>query len=78
MEHNAIKHLQRKYVGDDIHANTIEGYGFSLGTVRRAWYEQHRNYRKGFSPSYVAEACYKYNNSTIRNPFGAFLLGSFR
>lgn len=43
---------------DGIHTNTIEGF---WSFVKRAWYGSHHHYSTGYTPLYLAEACYKYN-----------------
>ena len=58
MKHAVVKHREEQYVVDDAHTNTIEGF-WSL--IKRAWYGQHHHYSTGYTPLYVAEACYKYN-----------------
>ena len=35
------------------------------------------NHPRGFTPLYVAEACYKYNNRRVENVFDKFLKGCF-
>lgn len=71
--HRVINHRER-YVEDYIHTNTIEGF-WSL--LKRAWYGSHHHYRKNFTPLYVMEACYKYNNRFTKNVFHEFLEGCF-
>jgi len=58
--HEHVNHGVRQYVkAGDIHTNTIEGY-WTL--VKRAWYGQHHHYSKKYTPLYIAEAAFKYNN----------------
>ena len=57
IKHAVINHKEQ-YADGDTHANTIEGF-WSL--LKRAWYGQHHHYTTGYTPLYVAEACYKYN-----------------
>ena len=42
-----------------IHTNTIEGF---WAFIKRAWYGSHHHYSTAYTPLYLAEACYKYNN----------------
>ena len=58
LKHHVINH-QEQYVDGDKHTNTIEGF-WSL--LKRAWYGQHHHYSVGYTPLYVAERCYVYNN----------------
>ena len=58
LKHHVINH-QEQYVDGDKHTNTIEGF-WSL--LKRAWYGQHHHYSIGYTPLYVAERCYVYNN----------------
>lgn len=73
MNHAVIQH-SRHYSDGDIHTNTIEGV-WSL--LKRAWYGSHHHYTKRFTPLYVAEACYKYNNRKNKRTFDTFLKGCF-
>lgn len=57
IKHAIIKHKEQ-YADGETHTNTIEGF-WSL--LKRAWYGQHHHYQTGYTPLYVAEACYKYN-----------------
>ena len=57
IKHAVINHKEQ-YADGDTHTNTIEGF-WSL--LKRAWYGQHHHYTTGYTPLYVAEACYKYN-----------------
>lgn len=69
MKHSIINH-QEQYVDGDIHTNTIEGF-WSL--LKRAWYGSHHHYKTAYTPLYVAEACYKYNNRGNKEIFWGFL-----
>ena len=69
IDHKVIRH-QQQYVDGDIHTNTIEGF-WSL--LKRAWYGSHHHYRKQFTPLYIAEACYKYNNRKNEDIFNKFI-----
>ena len=73
MNHTVIQH-SRHYSDGDIHTNTIEGV-WSL--LKRAWYGSHHHYSKRFTPLYVAEACYKYNNRKNNRTFDTFMKGCF-
>ena len=61
LKHHIINH-QEQYVDEDKHTNTIEGF-WSL--LKRAWYGQHHHYSVGYTPLYVAERCYVYNNRNL-------------
>ena len=69
MKHHIINHKDQ-YVDGDVHTNTIEGF-WSL--LKRAWYGTHHHYSVAYTPLYVAEACYKYNNRNHENMFCKFL-----
>ena len=74
MKHHVINH-QEQYVDGDTHTNTIEGF-WSL--LKRAWYGTHHHYTTGYTPLYVAEGCYKYNNRHTDNIFWKFLRDSMQ
>ena len=57
MKHETMNRSE-KWEADGIHTNTIEGF---WSFVKRAWYGQHHHYSTGYTPLYLAEACYKYN-----------------
>ena len=57
MKHAAINHKEQ-FADGETHTNTIEGF-WSL--LKRAWYGSHHHYTTGYTPLYVAEACYKSN-----------------
>lgn len=69
MKHEVINH-QKQYVEGDKHTNTIEGF-WSL--LKRAWYGQHHHYSTGYTPLYVAERCYVYNNRHRETIFWKFI-----
>ena len=69
MKHEVINH-QEQYVEGDKHTNTIEGF-WSL--LKRAWYGQHHHYSTGYTPLYVAERCYVYNNRHRKTIFWKFI-----
>ena len=60
---------QEQYVDGDKHTNTIEGF-WSL--LKRAWYGQHHHYSTGYTPLYVAERCYVYNNRHLEEDGSIF------
>ncbi len=72
--HATINHSRGEYVDGETHTNTIEGF-WSL--LKRAWYGSHHHYRKCYTPLYVAEACWKYNQRKSDNAFGTFMQGCF-
>ena len=74
MKHHVINH-QEQYVDGDTHTNTIEGF-WSL--LKRAWYGTHHHYTTGYTPLYVAEGCYKYNNRHRETLFSKFLRDSMQ
>ena len=57
-----------------IHTNTIEGF-WSL--LKRAWYGSHHKYTRGWSPLFVAEACWKYNHRKDTDSFNGLLRACF-
>ena len=73
LKHEVINH-QEQYVDGDKHTNTIEGF-WSL--LKRAWYGQHHHYTTGYTPLYVAERCYVYNNRHRETIFWKFLKETF-
>ena len=68
LKHHVVNH-QEQYVDGDKHTNTIEGF-WSL--LKRAWYGSHHHYTTGFTPLYVAERCYVYNNRHLEDEGGIF------
>lgn len=69
LKHEVIDHSVQ-FVDGEKHTNTIEGF-WSL--LRRAWFGQHHHYSTAYTPLYVAEACYKYNNRNIEKVFDKFV-----
>ena len=69
MKHEVINH-EVQYVEGDKHTNTIEGF-WSL--LKRAWYGSHHHYQTAYTPLYVAERCYVYNNRHRETIFWKFL-----
>ena len=57
MEHETLNRSV-KWEKGGIHTNTIEGF---WSFIKRAWYGSHHHYSTGYTPMYLAEACYKYN-----------------
>ena len=74
MKHEVINH-QVQFVDGDTHTNTIEGF-WSL--LKRAWYGQHHHYSVEYTPLYVAERCYVYNNRHRETIFWKFINQSMR
>ncbi|MDO8730722.1 MAG: IS1595 family transposase [Candidatus Omnitrophota bacterium] len=62
--HESVNHSMREYVRGDVHTNTIEGY---WALVKRAWYGQHHHYTKKYTPLYIAESSFKYNNRKLHS-----------
>ena len=58
MEHETLNR-SGKWEKSEIHTNTIEGF---WTFIKRAWYGSHHHYSTRYTPLYLAEACYKYNN----------------
>ncbi len=73
MPHYTIPHSER-FVDGNIHTNTIEGF-WSL--LKRAWYGTHHHYKEAYTPLYVGEACWKYNNRNRSDSFDRFFRGCF-
>ena len=71
MEHETINRSEQ-WVSDGIHTNTMEGF---WSFVKRAWYGSHHHYSTGYTPLYLADACYK-DNYRGRNIFAKFLTES--
>ena len=76
MSHRVIKHGEGYVDAEDktLHINTIEGF-WSL--LKRAWYGSHHKYTKGWSPLFVAEACWKYNHRKDADSFNGLLKTCF-
>ncbi len=71
MEHETINRSE-KWEADGVHTNTMEGF---WSFVKRAWFGSHHHYSTGYTPLYLAEACYKYNYRGT-NIFDKFLTKS--
>lgn len=76
MPHRVISHSEGYVDPNDktLHTNTIEGF-WSL--LKRAWYGSHHKYTKGWSPLFVAEAAWKYNQRKNPDAFNGFLRACF-
>lgn len=74
MKHQVVNH-QEQYVDGDTHTNTIEGF-WSL--LKRAWYGTHHHYTTGYTPLYVSERCYVYNNRNTECIWSKFVTESMR
>ena len=77
MPHRTVNHSAEEFVAPDdktLHTNTIEGF-WSL--LKRAWYGSHHKYTKGWSPLFVAEAAWKYNQRKNPDAFNGFLRACF-
>ncbi|RKU27260.1 IS1595 family transposase [Candidatus Poribacteria bacterium] len=74
LKHHVINH-QEQYVDGNVHTNTIEGF-FSL--IKRAWTGSHHWYSVEYTPLYVAERCYVYNNRHRETIFWKFINGSMK
>ncbi len=68
-KHETMKRSEQ-WEPDGIHTNTIEGF---WSFVKRAWYGTHHHYSTGYTPLYLAEACYKYNYRRETNILLSFL-----
>ena len=68
LKHTVINH-QEQFAEGDTHTNTIEGF-WSL--LKRAWYGSHHHYQIGYTPLYVVERCYVYNNRHLEEDNGIF------
>ncbi len=73
LQHHVINH-QVQFAEGDKHTNTIEGF-WSL--LKRAWSGSHHHYQIGYTPLYVAERCYIYNNRHRETIFWKFLKECF-
>ena len=75
LPHAIINH-QEQYTDMDgwLHTNTIEGF---WALVKRAWYGSHHHYSKKYTPLFIAETSWKYNERKNPDAFGTFLRGCF-
>lgn len=73
MVHGVVNH-QKEYVNGPFHTNTLEGF-WSL--LKRTWYGSHHHYKKGYTPLYVAEATWKYNNRGNAKAWDTFMNAVF-
>lgn len=69
LKHTVINH-QVQFAEGDKHTNTIEGF-WSL--LKKAYYGTHHHCTVGYTPLYVAERCYVYNNRHREVIFWKFL-----
>lgn len=74
MKNHETLNRSKKWEAGELHTNTIEGF---WSFVKRAWYGSHHHYSTGYTPLYLAEACYKYNYRS-RNIFTKFVADSVR
>ena len=74
LKHHVINH-QVQFAEGDKHTNTIEGF-WSL--LKKAWYGTHHHYTIEYTPLYVAERCYVYNNRYLDTIFWKFINGSMK
>ena len=73
MKHETLNRSKTWEAGG-MHTNTIEGF---WSFVKRAWYGSHHHYSTGYTPLYLAEACYKYNYRE-KNIFAKLVEGVFK
>ena len=73
MVQGVVNH-QKEYVNGPFHTNTIEGF-WSL--LKRAWYGTHHKYTVGYTPLYVAEAAWKFNNRGNARAWDTFMESVF-
>lgn len=74
MKNHETINKSEEWESGDIHTNTIEGF---WSFVKRAWYGSHHHYSTGYTPLYLAEACYKYNYRKEKDIFAKFIGGIF-
>ena len=76
MPHSIVLHAEGYVSADNRaeHTNTIEGF---WALLKRAWYGSHHKYTKGWSPLFVAEACWKYNQRSNPDAFNSLLRACF-
>ena len=72
IKHAVINH-SREYANGAVHTNTIEGF---WALLKRAWYGSHHHYSRHYTPLYVAEAAWKYNQRKNDHAFTTFLHGA--
>ena len=73
MDHETLNRSEQWEAGE-LHTNTIEGF---WSFIKRAWYGSHHHYSAGYTPLYLAEACYKYNYRSV-NIFDKFFRESVK
>ena len=74
LPHSVVNYGEKQYVHGIKHTNTIEGFWSML---KRAFHGTHHHYSKKYTPLYLAEACYKWNNRKRRKIFERFLRECF-
>lgn len=74
MAHAVINHSVA-YADGETHTNTIEGF-WSL--LKRAWYGSHHKYTEQWSPLFVAEQAWKYNERSNNHAFADFMRRCFQ
>lgn len=74
MPHSTVRHGEKEYVNGIAHTNTIEGFWSML---KRAFHGTHHHYSKKWTPLYLAEACFKWNNRRRRKVFERFIRECF-
>jgi len=73
ISHAGITHRET-YEEGIVHTNTSEGF---WALLKRAWYGSHHHYDKQYTPLYVAEQSWKYNNRKDDRAFSCWLAGCF-
>jgi len=73
ISHAVTKHRETCVEGI-VHTNTIEGF---WALLKRAWHGSHHHYDKQYTPLYVAEQIWKYNNRENDRAFSCLLAGCF-
>ena len=74
LPYSTVNHGEKEYVKGITHTNTIEGFWSML---KRAFHGTHHHYSKKWTPLYLAEACFKWNNRRRRKVFERFLKECF-
>ena len=74
LPHSTVNHGEKEYVKGIAHTNTIEGFWSML---KRAFHGTHHHYSRKYTPLYLAEACYKWNNRKRRKLFSRFIQECF-
>jgi hypothetical protein len=66
--HHAVRHAAKNYVVGAVHTNTIEGF---WSILKRGVVGTYHKVSRKYLPLYVAEFCFRYNNRTNPDIFGA-------